>query len=438
MFAPQSRNAFSEVVTTLEPNEQLRLLSRDAEHMTLELQSGEAEIFGARLVLNKVYSFSSDYSLSLFTYSGCKIRFQIAKPGQLDNDRPTVRPEFKQGQKNLMMMLHLKIHTVLEQLRERCDVKEERGPIVMIVGPKDVGKSTLATTLTNYAVRMSKKRTPVFVDTDPGQGSLSLPGTIGSALITEEIQPEKNISEQVDPLIYNVGSTRLGGNPIYKLMISKLAASVLNRLESNKRAKSSGLIINTPGWTQSEGFDLIKHTAQAFEVDIILVLYQKKLYDELYRVMPNFVKLVQMPKLEGVRFRSQELRWECRDRVLKDYFYGPNNELKPYVFDVEWKDFKVYKVFYTDDSRPESISLSFPALNTSLRNRILAVTFAQKKDDALESNISGFVCVADVVCQVRDKKVTLLSPFPPPLPDVCYLMTSLFLTPNSIPNNGQS
>ena len=43
-----------------------------------------------------------------------------------------------------------------------------RGPVVMIVGPTDSGKTSLCKLLVNYAVRMGRR--PVFADLDVGQG----------------------------------------------------------------------------------------------------------------------------------------------------------------------------------------------------------------------------------------------------------------------------
>lgn len=63
-------------------------------------------------------------------------------------------------------------HAALEQLREHAESlgmqkEEARGPALMIVGPTDVGKSTVCRILCNYAVRVG--RTPTFVDLDVGQ-----------------------------------------------------------------------------------------------------------------------------------------------------------------------------------------------------------------------------------------------------------------------------
>jgi polynucleotide 5'-kinase involved in rRNA processing len=65
-------------------------------------------------------------------------------------------------------------------------------------------------------------------------------------------------------------------------------------------ANASGVIINTCGWVKGDGYKQLTHIAQAFEVDIILVLDQERLYNELVRDMPTFVKVVFLPKNGGV------------------------------------------------------------------------------------------------------------------------------------------
>jgi len=58
----------------------------------------------------------------------------------------------------------------IEQMR--CRIEKEGGdePRVMIVGPPDVGKTTLSKILINYAVKHG--RTPMFVDINPSEVSL--------------------------------------------------------------------------------------------------------------------------------------------------------------------------------------------------------------------------------------------------------------------------
>ena len=80
----------------------------------------------------------------------------------------------------MLQMFYLNCHACMEQLRLKAetDTNVKRGPITMVVGPTDVGKSTLCRILLNYAARMG--RTPVFVDLDVGQGQISIPGSIGN------------------------------------------------------------------------------------------------------------------------------------------------------------------------------------------------------------------------------------------------------------------
>lgn len=74
-------------------------------------------------------------------------------------------------------MFYLNCHACLEQLRTKAEAESTRGPVTMVVGPTDVGKSTVCRILLNYAARMGRR--PIYVDLDVGQGQISVPGTLG-------------------------------------------------------------------------------------------------------------------------------------------------------------------------------------------------------------------------------------------------------------------
>jgi hypothetical protein len=83
-------------------------------------------------------------------------------------------------------------------------------------------------------------------------------------------------------------------------------------------ANASGVIINTCGWVKGDGYKHLTHVAQAFEVDIILVLDQERLYNELVRDMPTFVKVVFLPKNGGV---SCSFFLICANKIILILWY---------------------------------------------------------------------------------------------------------------------
>lgn len=79
-------------------------------------------------------------------------------------------------------------------------------------------------------------------------------------------------------------------------------------------------------------------------MNAIFVLDQERLFNELLRDMPAFVKVVLLPKSGGVVERSKELRAECRDQRIKEYFYGSKTAFYPFSIEVKFADLKLYKI----------------------------------------------------------------------------------------------
>jgi len=303
-----------------------------------------------------------------------------------------------------------------------------------VVGPTDVGKSTVCRLMLNYAVRMGRR--PVFVDLDVGQGSISIPGSLGALLIERPASIEEGFSQN-SPLVYHYGHKTPGHNPVlYNQLVSRLADVVRERLTSNRKAEVSGVVINTCGWIRGEGYNQIKHVAQAFEVDIIVVLDQERLYNDLVRDMPNFVKIVWQPKSGGVVCRNSEQRTESRDLRVKQYFYGANSNLFPHSFDVSFADIKdkIFKIgapelpdsclplgHKTGDHKTKLVSVN-PSPK-DLLNRVLAVSFTSTTEDVIITNVAGFIVVTDV--KTDEQKLTVLSPQPRPLPDTLLLLSEI-------------
>lgn len=342
---------------------------------------------------------------------------------------------------NQKILFFLNCHCCLEQLRQKAEQDDSKGPITMIVGPTDVGKSTLSKILLNYAVRMGGlSRRPIFVDLDVGQGHISIPGTVG-AMIVERPASVYDGFPQMAPLVYHYGQTSINSNPVlYNTIISRMADLVHQRMESNKKVKASGVIINTMGWIKGKGYQHLTHIAQAFEVSIILVLDQERLYNELVRDMPSFVKVTLLPKSGGVVERTPAVRSEARNFRIREYFYGtPQCQLHPHSFDVKFTDVKIYRIgapalpdscmplgMKSDDYLTKLVAVT---PGPSILHHILSVSHATSPDeDVIKSNIAGFVCITNV--DTERQLLTVLSPQPKPLPDACLILSDVSFMDN--------
>lgn len=139
-----------------------------SEKVTLTLKSGLAEVFGTEIVKGKPYEFGTGAKVAVFSWQGCVLELK----GKTDVSYVA---------KETPMVMYLNCHAALEQLRIVAERDNTKGPVAMLVGPCDVGKSTVCKILLNYAVRTGRR--PIFVDLDVGQGQISVPGTIGKLLL---------------------------------------------------------------------------------------------------------------------------------------------------------------------------------------------------------------------------------------------------------------
>lgn len=179
-------------------------------------------MFGTELVKKKKYNFEVGAKVAIFSYQGCVLHV-------------TGKTDVSYISKETPMVQYLNCHSALEQMRVQAEEKDERGPVVMVVGPMDVGKSTLCRILLNYAVRLGRR--PLYADTDVGQGVLSIPGTIGTILVERPACIEEGLS-MTAPLIYHFGyKTPSGNHTLYKAVVSKMAEVTLESLNVNKKSE---------------------------------------------------------------------------------------------------------------------------------------------------------------------------------------------------------
>lgn len=390
---------------------------------TIQLKSGLAEIFGTELSKNKEYTFATGGKFAVFTWHSCT----ITMTGNLEDAYVA---------KETPMILYLNIHTALEQMRVNAEIEGQIGPRVMIVGPDDVGKSTLCRMLLNWAVRVG--RLPIYVDLDVSQNSISLPGTI-SALVVERTALVEDGFSVDSQIAYHFGYKTPAENPVlYRRLISVLKDTINFRSEYIQASLTSGCVINTSGWIKDEGYKSILHTAEEFEVSTVLVLDQERLRVELKRDLPDYVKVLSLPKSGGVVCKSNDIRSQSKNLRIHEYFYGsPRNNLYPHSIEIGFGEVKIFKI--GAPQLPESMlpmGMKAEDHNTkvfqiqpssALVNHILSVNNADEIEDdsdktqLLETNLCGYLVVTKV--DMEKGSFTVLSPQPKPLPKN-YLMAS--------------
>lgn len=197
--------------------------------------------------------------------------------------------------------------------------------------------------------------------------------------------------------------------------------------------QSSGIIINTCGWVKGIGYKCLLHAIEVFNVDVIFVLDQERLYNELLRDVASKSKVVLLPKSGGVVEISTPQRIESRNNRIREYFYGARTPLNPHSFDVKWSDMKLYKIgersmsssgFHIVERRGHHLTkLVKVTPSPAILHHLISISFAEfTEDDVIKTNIMGIICVTSV--NTEKQMVTVLSLLPPPLPSNNILLLS--------------
>jgi len=103
------------------------------------------------------------------------------------------------------------------------------------------------------------------------------------------------------PLVYFFGYTTPRENvELYKACVEILAQNVRARMDNDIDCKSSGVIVNTCGWVDVSGLDIIHHSIKAFAIDVVLVMNHDKLYSSLTDLTTEGITVVKLPTSGGI------------------------------------------------------------------------------------------------------------------------------------------
>lgn len=407
----------------LEKESELRIEVANDTPLRLRLLNGTAEIFGTELPPQIWLTFPPHFKFAVFTWYGATIEMD----GSTETDYTADETP---------MVSYVNVHAVLDGRRNQAKASPEssQGPRVIVVGPTDSGKSTLSRMLLSWAAKQGWK--PTFVDLDIGQGSITAPGCIAATPIELPIDPVEGISLEM-PLVYFYGHTTPSQNvDLYKALVKELAQILERQFTGNAESRASGMVINTMGWIEGVGYELLLHAIDTFNANVVLVLGQEKLFSMLRDVLkskPN-VDVLKLQKSGGVVSRSSKFRQKSRSYKIREYFYGIANDLSPHSNIANFSDLFVYRIGGGPQAPRSALPIGADPVANPLRvapvnidrdllHVVLAVSYAQEPDQIVSSNIAGFIYITDIDLQRR--KITYLSPTAGELPSKYLVMGTL-------------
>ncbi|KAK3249992.1 hypothetical protein CYMTET_40604 [Cymbomonas tetramitiformis] len=401
---------------------ELRVEVEFKDNVTVKLTGGTAEIFGTEIAVDQQLLTFSGTKFAIFTWQGAELELSGSSfNAYIADETPMVN--------------YINTHSILHSRRVAAQEAEVsgQGPITMVVGPTDSGKSSLCKLLVNYAVRQGQK--PLLVDLDLGQGMITLPGTVGATAVQRPIDPVQESLLLEAPLIYFFGQTSPKENPeLYRHYVEHMAEILRRRNANYAVGRAAGLVINSMGWVDGLGYELLLHSARALRATVLIVL-EDRLHSELEKEFSGTdVEVLKMPKSGGVVMRTVDFRKMTRSSKISEYFYGVDGKLNITTWVKKFSEVSVYKIGCGPRAPSSALPLGAkPTANPlrvapvewtrELQNSVLAITYAISPDDLLTSNVAGFIWVTEV--DVQRGQVTYQAPCQGELPTTIFLAGDL-------------
>lgn len=378
--------------TLLQGEELLLEVSKD-QAIQLTLWYGRADIFGADIIPRKEYHISGQ-KIAVFARENSGIHVK----GE---------PSIVYKSQNTLMPAYLKIHEVLEERRSWAKISGSKYPRVLVVGPPDSGKTTVIRILSNLASKQNWH--PTVVDLDVGLGLINMPGCISATVWQSHVNVDYSFFH--DPVIaYYYGYLTPQEAPEhYKILVETIAAVIDRKSCSTDRLASSGLFIDTIGFRDGLGYDLLCHQAEFFACDVVIVIGQRKLY---YRFLQHArhvssssgrqINVLKLPRSSEAVIRTSEIRRLNRNLRIANYFYNAevtHNNLP--IYHVPFGSIEVYRI---GGNKASTSTLAFGSIvlynplkvttltiDSELEHSILAVSHAVTPHEILLSNVAGFI-----------------------------------------------
>lgn len=235
--------------------------------ISVKLLSGTAEKDGIELAPRGAYKFCGPVHGKLLTWHGCDIEVD----GRTEHDTTA---SFATTIENPAAS-HLNLHAQLAEMRGVAARFGREGPRVLVAGGRATGKTTLARTLASYATRQGAQ--PLVVNANPGEGMLSLAGTLSAAVFATVMDPlaadgwggtptsgPSTVPVKL-PLVYYYGRESAEADPeVYKRLLGRLADGVSAKLSEDPDVKAAGVLVDSMGVDagSARGLELLAHIVE--------------------------------------------------------------------------------------------------------------------------------------------------------------------------------
>ncbi|CEJ58502.1 Putative mRNA cleavage and polyadenylation factor IA/II complex, subunit CLP1 [Penicillium brasilianum] len=320
----------------------------------VKLLTGTAELFGTELAESQTYTFIGTKA-AIYTWYGCELEVSAGETGAGTSDGMTPVAGHGAGgcqseytAEDTPMIEYANFHFALETMRQEAQGSGKDGPRVLLLGPDDVGKTSLAKILTAYATKSGRQ--PLVVNLDPTEGMLSVPGTLTATAFRTMLDVEDGWGSSPMsgpspvpvklPLVYSypLANPLDAEASVYRPIVSRLALSVTGRLAEDEEARETGIIVDTPGILSSGkpgSLELINHIVTEFAITTIVVLGSERLYSTMVKQYDNKpsasasatifderISVLKLSKSGGCVDRDSAFRRATRESQIRSYFFG--------------------------------------------------------------------------------------------------------------------
>ncbi|KAJ6184478.1 Pre-mRNA cleavage complex II Clp1 [Penicillium mononematosum] len=328
---------------SLNPGSEWRFEVAFGHIIKVKLLNGTAELFGTELAESQTYTFTGTKA-AIFTWHGCALEITAVETASTTSDGVT--PTAGNGAGGCQSE-----YTAEETpmtMREEAQSIGKDGPRVLLLGPENTGKTSLAKILTAYATKIGRQ--PLVVNLDPTEGMLGVPGTLTATAFRTILDVEDGWGSSPMsgpspvpvklPLVYSypMQSPLDGEGTVYRPVVSRLALSVTGRMAEDEDARETGIIVDTPGILSTDKpgtMELINHIVTEFSITTILVLGSERLYSTVAKqydnkpsssataaVFDEHISVVKLSKSGGCVDRDDAFRKATRESQIRSYFFG--------------------------------------------------------------------------------------------------------------------